>query len=89
MRIVALEGQFDQIFAKFARIDVIENTEITTKKLCINGTNSTSCISEKELRKLLEKESTPAPSQSYQIQGLFFPVKPVKRFYLCISYQPY
>lgn len=64
MRIVALEGQFDQIFAKFARIDVIENTEITTKKLCINGTNSTSCISEKELRKLLEKESTPAPSQS-------------------------
>lgn len=62
LRIVAIEAQFDQLFAKYARIDIIENTEITTKKLCIDGTNTTSCISEKDLRKLLEK-STPPPAQ--------------------------
>jgi formylmethanofuran dehydrogenase subunit E-like metal-binding protein len=36
LRIVAVEAQFEQIFAKYAHIDVIENEEITTKKLCIN-----------------------------------------------------
>lgn len=57
IRIVAIEGQFEQIFAKYARIDIIENQEITTKKLCIDWVNTTSCITESELRKLLEKNT--------------------------------
>lgn len=79
LRIVAVEAQFEQIFAKYAHIDVIENEEITTKKLCINWAEGTSCISENELRKLLKKNTsnqniTPTSSSNTPVtQGIDTP----------------
>jgi hypothetical protein len=68
LRIVALEAHIDQLFAKYARIDVIDSEKITTKKLCIDWVERQSCITEAELRKLLEQNNpsplvnTPKPS---------------------------
>lgn len=69
LRIVALEAHIDQLFAKYARIDVIDSEKITTKKLCIDWVERQSCITETELRKLLEQNNsspvnTPKPSNT-------------------------